>query len=385
MRDTIFIPKVINIGYQNRNDTFTGKLAYVVYTDEKGTLRKQASWDSWRDKDIEPDTFDNTPTSGFVLNKKVGDTKSHWNFRQAYCRVYDPRGFEFEIAFENLLYILENTNSIVGKGLDGAFVYGWDGKELVLLPTCSPDYKEIEEYTKAMYSDTVIKGKDLVMGYTYKGKDGALYMYLGKYLTYSKIYHYNEPSLDIGNHFWFAKFDDVQSLNSFDINELQRNYSVHMICRKSIPAKFLISIYDSNVSPYLSDCVNYIDGTQELSPIDKDSIKVKFFTEEEWEDYIQQLMNHPSWWYELPFCSKPHNNMADNYCLICRNSSTEEIPKAVICKVSNTIYGSRTELETVTLDKDTIKRIRKQYMPCYIDINLQNGRPYKREYKWLPL
>ena len=146
MKSTIFIPKVINVGYQNRKDTYTGKLAYVVYTDEKGVIRKQASWDGWRDLNIEPNTFDNTPTSGFVLNKKVGDTRSHWNFRQAYCRVYDPRGFEFEITIENLLYILENTNSIVGKGLEGEFVYGWSGKDLILLPTNSPDYKDIMDY-----------------------------------------------------------------------------------------------------------------------------------------------------------------------------------------------------------------------------------------------
>ena len=71
MKNSIFVPKTINVGYQNRSDTYTGKLAYVIYTDGKGVLRKQASWDSWRDEDIPPNTYDNVPTSGFVLNKKV--------------------------------------------------------------------------------------------------------------------------------------------------------------------------------------------------------------------------------------------------------------------------------------------------------------------------
>ena len=84
--------------------------------------------------------------NGFVLNKKVGDYSSGWNHRQAYCRIYDPRNFEFEITIENLLYILENANSIKGKGLEGEFVYGWDGKDLVLMPVESPDYKQIAEY-----------------------------------------------------------------------------------------------------------------------------------------------------------------------------------------------------------------------------------------------
>ena len=107
MKSNIFVPKIINVGYQNRSGTYTGKLAYVIYYDEKGKLRKEASWNSWRDEKIPNEEFDNVPTTGFVLNKKVGDYSSGWDHRQAYCRVYDPRNFEFEITIENLLYILE--------------------------------------------------------------------------------------------------------------------------------------------------------------------------------------------------------------------------------------------------------------------------------------
>ena len=46
MKSNIFIPKTINVGYQNRSGTYTGKLAYVIYYDEKGKLRKEASWRS---------------------------------------------------------------------------------------------------------------------------------------------------------------------------------------------------------------------------------------------------------------------------------------------------------------------------------------------------
>jgi hypothetical protein len=48
------------------------KLTYIIYYDEKGKLRKETSWNNWRDKEIENDKFKNIPTSGFVLNKKVG-------------------------------------------------------------------------------------------------------------------------------------------------------------------------------------------------------------------------------------------------------------------------------------------------------------------------
>lgn len=146
MKSNIFIPRKIKVGFQKRHDTYTQKLAYVIYYDEKGKLRKEKSWNSWRDSDIEAADFTNEPIEGFVLNKKAGGYSTGWNHRQTYVRVYDPRGFEFEISIPNLLYILENTNSIKGKGLEGEFVYGWDGTELVLIPTSSPDYNEIMEY-----------------------------------------------------------------------------------------------------------------------------------------------------------------------------------------------------------------------------------------------
>jgi hypothetical protein len=129
--DKMIIPKTITVGFQNRSDTYTGKLGYVVYTDAKGVLRKESSWNHWRDKKIDSQTFDNVPTSGFVINKKVGETRYGWNPRMAWVRIYDPRGFEFEISVANLLFILEECTSTKGKGLEGEFVYSWDKADLV--------------------------------------------------------------------------------------------------------------------------------------------------------------------------------------------------------------------------------------------------------------
>ncbi len=97
------------------------------------------------------------------LIKKAGDYSTDWDHRHAYCRVYDPRGFEFEITIENLLYILENANCIRGKGLEGEFVYGWDGKDLVLMPVESPDYKEISEFNKIIHNNECVKAKKTLL------------------------------------------------------------------------------------------------------------------------------------------------------------------------------------------------------------------------------
>lgn len=184
-----FIPKKIKVGYQERHDTYSKKLAYVIYYDDKGVLRKETSWQGWRDDKIDPDDLDNVPTSGFVLNKTAGGKGySSWDTRKTYCRVYDPRGFEFEIDISNLLYILENTNSIVGKGLEGEFVYGWDGTELVLLPVSAPDYAENKKKSDMMFNSEFVKAKDMVPGVIYTKKNGERLMFLGKDREFNKDY-----------------------------------------------------------------------------------------------------------------------------------------------------------------------------------------------------
>lgn len=182
----LFIPDRINVGFQERHDTYTGKLAYVIYFDTKGVLRKEASWKSWRDKKIDPVEYVNEPTEGFVLNKKVGGTKGHsWDQRNTYVRVYDPRGFEFEISIPNLLFILAECDCSRGKGLEGQFVYSWDGSDLVLLPVTSQDYTQSVEFTglKSMS----VKAKDLISGATYLTKNQETLIYLGKFERYMPV------------------------------------------------------------------------------------------------------------------------------------------------------------------------------------------------------
>ena len=181
----IFIPKKIEVGYQERKDTYSGKLAYVIYYDEKDKLRKEPSWSRWRNNEINPNTFKNVPTEGFVLNKKVWDYSGSWgNQRQAYTRIYDPRGFEFEIEIENLLYILENSNCLKGKGLEGEFVYSRDGKELVLLPVGCKEYRDCVEYTEAQ--STKVTKNDMVEGCINKMRYMTNVIYLGRNFWFKK-------------------------------------------------------------------------------------------------------------------------------------------------------------------------------------------------------
>jgi len=180
MEQQLLIPEKINVGFCCRNDTYTAKLGYVIYYDHKGVLRKEKSWQGWRDQKIDPQEFKNVPTEGFVLNRKVGGYKSDWNYRSAKIRIYDPRDWEFEISLENLLFILSVGDCSRGKGLEGNFVYAWQGNELVLLPVASENYKNSIKYTELQ--SCKVNAKELIVGASYKTKNQIVYVYLGKFM-----------------------------------------------------------------------------------------------------------------------------------------------------------------------------------------------------------
>lgn len=184
MNNKLNIPKKIKVGFQKRSDTYTGMLAYVIYFDNKGVLRKEKSWETWRDKTIDAQEFDNEPTSGFVLNRGVGGVRQSygWNARNEYIRVYDSRGFEFEISVANLLFILQECSAIKGKGLEGEFVYAWNGTKLALLPVSSQEFKESTEFCE-LQTKKITSG-DMVVGCTYLTKDREEVLYMGRLIWY---------------------------------------------------------------------------------------------------------------------------------------------------------------------------------------------------------
>ena len=270
MQDNIFLPKKIKIGFQERSDTYTQKLAYVIYYDEKNKLRKEQSWNSWRDKKIDPQDFDNVHTSGFVLNKKVGGYKYDWNVRNVYVRVYDPRGFEFEITIPNLLFILENTSSIKGKGLEGDFIYGWSGAELLLIPTSSPQYVELSKLNDLRHSKNHIKSKDLILGATYLHKSNVHMIYMGKFVKYEdKRWSYSASATKVGNalgeHFFFI---ELHKQTSNDDENSYRKQTHNIKTFKSLSDYFIDVIDNSSANNY-AHLMEIIEKSPIFSPITK--------------------------------------------------------------------------------------------------------------------
>ncbi len=189
----IFVAPKIKVGFRKRSDTFTGQLAYVIYYDEKGKLRKEQSWKTWRDEKIEPQDFDNAPTEGFTINKDIKRYSGEWfSSSRTMIRIHDPRGFEFEVTTENLIGILMHTDCLK-RGLTGQFVYAWAGPELVLLPTNSEEYQNAIKYTAGLSKKVSAKG--LVPGVSYRTKRGADVVFVGKlnWYEYTKTKKYGEP------------------------------------------------------------------------------------------------------------------------------------------------------------------------------------------------
>lgn len=286
MNNNIFLPDKIKVGYQNRQDTYTGKLAYVIYYDQKGVLRKEKSWSGWRDHKIDANDYTNEPTSGFVLNKKVGGYSNGWDHRQTYVRVFDPRGFEFEISVPNLLYILANTSSIIGKGLEGDFVYGWEGTELLLIPTNSPDYKTLSEYNNKLKSGNKYKGTDLIAGATYQTKNNNNLVYMGRFEAYSDNSWDETFGKPLGKKYFFygkedrwENFRTVTSVGSLIIGTVSEtpvdNYAALM---DKLETHFMYSPYDSSKDEKL-----YIEANELIENINSGRSTYysyhKFFTD----------------------------------------------------------------------------------------------------------
>ena len=397
MKTNIFIPSKINVGFQNRQDTYTGKLAYVIYFDEKGKLRKETSWEGWRDKNIPNEIYDNEPTEGFVLNKKVGGNNYSWNPRQTYTRVYDPRGFEFEITIPNLLWILENSNCIKGKGLEGQFVYGWDSKELVLVPVESPDYKEIQAKNKVIHNNEFIKAKDLILGATYETLNGDRYIYMGKHDVYEyesnrycyKIYYNQQKEwqyplddtwiydsvfgddesrikiINKGKQFWFIKLGDPNAEYSW-----HRKNTIQYF--KSITRKFSSII--------TTECENYpeyyemLERDANFSPVDYNKNKILPVKFEDFQRKISQhMLNHKT--NDIVFCYIEDEKLISNSIKYHYGESRYYYEE----KINSMHYDSwsgryRNDTRKVYIDINSIEELYKKFKPMYGERYLENGR-----------
>lgn len=336
MKSNLFIPKKLKVGFQERDSTYTKKLAYVIYYDEKNVLRKEKSFNSWINKKIDTIEYDNECLEGFVLNKKTGDYGG-WNHRQAYTRIYDPRGFEIEITIENLLYILENCNCTKGKGIEGKFVYSWNGTELVLMPVDSPDYIELTKYNEKIHSGNFIKSNDLKPGVKYRHKNNSEYVYIGRFTEYKTHYHYNR-----------------------EIRQSSTTYS----------EKKSYYFYDHSITTFPSVSNKFIE---ELEPVDNFGEIFEKLEKDSRYSQIDKVIYKKYTLKELIKDIKKHN-----YLLVYDSTKNEYC----IANYSNNINISCYSKNILNIDNlDTIEKIFEFIKPCYKETYLKNGKLHKSSRK----
>lgn len=112
---------------------------------------------------------------------------------------------------------MENCNCIKGKGLEGKFVYGWEGTELLLVPVESPDYKEIKEKSQIRNNNEFIAAKDLIVGGTYETIEGEQYVYMGKFKPWDiEINRYKTKSYWGGDGEYEYPLDDSWKIDKFN-------------------------------------------------------------------------------------------------------------------------------------------------------------------------
>lgn len=184
MTKKLFIPSNLEIGFQHRHDTMDSKLAYITYKKEDNSIFKEKSWNSWRNQDIPIEKYENKPISGFIIAKNI---HQHCSYRhnRVKMRIYDARGYDFEISIENLSVIIDHCD-INKSEIIGECVYAWDGQEIVLVPTNTDLYKNAIKESQGKTKK--FKVKDLKENTVYRTRlsRGSTedYLYLGRRCWY---------------------------------------------------------------------------------------------------------------------------------------------------------------------------------------------------------
>lgn len=306
MDSQLFIPKKIKVGYQERSDTYTKRLAYIIYYDNKGKLRKETSWQSWRDKKIEPEEFDNEPQDGFIINKNVERFRwSHFGTDRSYIRLYDPRGIEFEVTPENLIGILMNDDCSK-RSLMGKYVYAWSGADLLLLPCSSEEYQKAVSYTDLQSKKVGVK--DMVPGCVYKTKKEDDVVYLGRYMWH-ELRSWRSGSRAGKKKFVFAPLKDEDDYYIKEANKKGEVYvepksSLDFIAYKvsgEVVPNFADMIDKLKKNPHLFDIVSYKTSPKVFSPLKegkvpslgtlfkiKDDIITEYYVTNDQSSYFQK-------------------------------------------------------------------------------------------------
>lgn len=248
------VPEKLKVGFQKREDTFDGQLSFITYYDQKDVLKKEKSWSSWVDSSISPIDIENRPTKGFIVNKSINRGNYYFGGGRDVVRIYDPRGFEFEISTGNYVGLSEYIDIIKGE-LAGELVFAFDsGGNLLLLPVNSEQYSLSVNHTQLKGKN--FSAKSLVVGGVYLDKNEKQCIYIGRYNINKPLYKGSNLLLNsAGNKYIFYTEDGYKELSlksishfSYELNnddkEFYKNTYLNSVLSKPIDTFYFKNDYE---------------------------------------------------------------------------------------------------------------------------------------------
>ncbi len=178
----IIFPEQIIVGYSQRENYL---LSFITFK-EKNILRKEKSWNDWRDKKINHNVISNEPISGFKFfgsNKRSSDW---FGSGRNMVEIQHPNGFVFEITVENTITLLNDT--IVENGeIKSKCLLAWSGVQMSLIKENSDIYQQAVENINRNNIKTPIK--NLQLGDYVILQNGVEGIYYGNQHTFIRKSH----------------------------------------------------------------------------------------------------------------------------------------------------------------------------------------------------
>jgi len=218
-----FIPAKVLVGVKPRDnwDSNEINLSFFTYKGEDGKIKKENSWNNWRDQLLAPIELDNVLLDGFSLLNTTKRSSDWFGTGRSVWRIQHPSGYTFEIDSSNFEGIIQSVGINAGGSIAGKCILVWRGQKLLLAPEKSVLYKESSAATKRQLSTIDIN--DVKIGSKVRLKDNTTGIYLGKFKGLFASHPRDESYITYYN--WYDKYfillDKVKSSykkSNLDIN-----------------------------------------------------------------------------------------------------------------------------------------------------------------------
>lgn len=258
------------------------KYAFIVFKEGK-KIRKEYSWNQWRQKEIEPLDILNVPTSGFTLKQTYQRSRDWFGSGRSVWVVNHPQGFVFEITSNNLEAIIDNCDIIKGE-IIGECIFAWEGMNMSLIPVSSEEYQKsvqdtlVKTLAKNIKINNVDVGNEVLLASNQKA------IYLGRFLysleTVAESFDYYRKYGNYNERFELIKFKNFKY--AFEVKDKNNEASIIVLSLPKI-AKILSSnklneeqVYEKlfNIKEYKITIFNHRGYTKMLFKENEDLEKI---------------------------------------------------------------------------------------------------------------